>query len=57
MNTSFDITTNQDPQSAEMNLQERSCDPTPDSSLPADAVFADRLNDPQGSASAVLYVP
>ena len=47
----------EDPQQVDNAMQERSCDPAPDSSLPADAVLTDRMNDMQEPASSTFFIP
>lgn len=49
--------THLDPQAEETVMQERSCDPAIDSSLPADTVLINRLLDTDQSAHATLFVP
>jgi len=49
--------TRHDPHMDETALQERSCDPELDSSLPADAVVINRMRDMDQSAQATLFVP
>ena len=49
--------TRQEPGMDEKALQERSCDPVLDSSLPADEVLTGRMRDLQGSTTATLFVP
>jgi hypothetical protein len=51
------LNTRQEPGMDEKALQERSCDPAPDLSLPADEVLTDRMSDLQGSTTATLFVP
>ena len=46
-----------DPQQVENNLQERSCDPSLDLSLPAEDVLTDHMNDLEDSASSTLFIP
>jgi hypothetical protein len=55
--TQIEISIHEDPQQVETAMQERSCDPAPDSSLPADAVLTDRMSDLDETASPALFVP
>ena len=50
-------TTRHDPQTDETVMQERSCDPELDSSLPAEAVLINHMRDMDQSAQATLFVP
>jgi hypothetical protein len=45
------------PQPSAMNLQEYSCSPAPDSSLPAEAVLIDRMQDKSAPLLAPVFVP
>jgi hypothetical protein len=49
--------TRHDPQTDEIVMQERSCDPAPDPSLPAEDVLINRMRDMDQSAQATLFVP
>ena len=46
-----------EPEPAEMPLDERSCSPQPDTSLPVDVVLTDRTCDPQDNLPGLLLVP
>jgi len=50
-------TAGSDPQEGEFNLQERDCLPLQDTSLPAEAVLLDRLQDDQASPAGPIFVP
>jgi hypothetical protein len=55
--THTNLTTRHDPQTDEVVMQERSCDPAPDPSLPAEDVLINRMRDMDQSAQATLFVP
>jgi hypothetical protein len=51
------FTVSKDPRVVEMTLQERSCTPALDPSLPADAVLVERMHKPEGPTPMPLFVP
>ncbi len=51
------FTVSVDPQAIEMTLQERSCTPAPDLSLPAEVVLIERMHNPEGPLPMPLFVP
>jgi hypothetical protein len=55
--TRFVVTVSVDPQAMETTLQERSCTPAPDPSLPAEVVLTERMHDPEGPSPMPLFVP
>jgi hypothetical protein len=55
--TQVAFTVREDPQAVEMPLQERSCTPALDPSLPADTVLVERMHDPEGPLPVPLFVP
>jgi hypothetical protein len=59
MNTQIQLafTVNVDSQVIEMTLQERSCVPAPDLSLPAEVVLIERMHNPEGPLPMPLFVP
>jgi hypothetical protein len=55
--TRFIFTLDTDPQQIEINLQERDCVPQPDSSLSAEVVLTERLQDDNATLVAPTFVP
>jgi len=55
--TQFVFTADPDSQQIEMNLQERDCAPQPDSSLPAEVVLTERMQDDDATLVAPVFVP
>jgi hypothetical protein len=55
--TQFVITFSADPPPVEMGLQERNCTPAPDTSISADDVLVERMQDRDATLQASAFVP